>query len=402
MTRVLFVDDERRILDGLRRQLRSLRTDWSFAFSDSGPAALGLMDEEPFDVVVSDMKMPGMDGAELLRRVSVTHPHTVRIVLSGHADREAILKAVGPAHQYLAKPCDADQLRETISKACALRRILGNDALLAVVSQIETLPSLPGLYVEVREALQNERASRPQIAKIISSDIGMSAQLLKVANSAFFGTKRSISDVSSALAYLGLDTVQALVLTAGVFRQFEGQARDLMSLETIWAHSLRTARLASALARAEGFDARRVDGAFASAILHDVGKVVLLSGLPDEYAEVLAIQASEGCTTAEAERRIFGTSHGEVGGYLMGIWGLPDSILEGVAYHLHPNDFPLDEISHVTLVHVADAYAHDPWEGDPGDTRPCLDHAYLDRIGVRGRLADWARTCAESEEATDE
>jgi len=393
MTRVLFVDDEQRILDGLRRQLRGLRDEWEMEFRTSGADALIAMSESPFDVVVSDMKMPGMDGATLLTRVSQEHPETIRIVLSGHSDREAILKSVGPAHQYLAKPCEPEVLRATISRACTLRRILQDEGLKALVSKIDALPSLPSLYEEITTALQDDGASLAEVGKLIKQDIGMSAQILKVVNSAFFGIKREVSDIQTAISYLGLDTIQALVLSGGVFRQFEGQELELFSLEGLWSHSQKTAHMARALAKAEGMEKPQMDQVFVSAMMHDVGKLVLVAGVPDLYREVLA-RCSEGVRTSVAEREVLGANHGEVGGYLMGLWGLPDSVVEGVAYHVAPNTFPIDEVSQVTLVHVADALAHAPWEPGQDLASHGLDEAYLTRIGGVDRIPEWSRACA--------
>ena len=141
--RILFVDDEPNVLSGLRRMLRSMRREWFMAFAHSGLEALAMLDDTPFDIVVTDMRMPGMDGAALLKQVMHRHPKTVRIVLSGQADREEILRAVGPIHQYLSKPCDAETIKATLTRACALDGLLPDDHLKELISKMETLPSLP-------------------------------------------------------------------------------------------------------------------------------------------------------------------------------------------------------------------------------------------------------------------
>ena len=111
MRRILFVDDDPRILEELRDMLRPQRHDWEMAFAPSGDAALALMQASPFDVIVSDMRMPGMDGAALLARVRQEYPQVVRIVLSSHTELSTALRVVPVAHQFLAKPCDAEMLR---------------------------------------------------------------------------------------------------------------------------------------------------------------------------------------------------------------------------------------------------------------------------------------------------
>ena len=137
MKTLLFVDDEPRVLQGLQRQLRPMRHEWDMNFVESGRQALEFMAAQPVDIIISDMMMPGMDGSQLLSEVLKRHPQTVRIVLSGHAEREAVLRLVGPAHQYLSKPCDADELRKAIVRAFSLRDLLGNEQLKRLTTRIE-------------------------------------------------------------------------------------------------------------------------------------------------------------------------------------------------------------------------------------------------------------------------
>ena len=124
---ILFVDDEQNVLDGLRRMLRPLRSEIELTFANGGSNALELMVEHPFDVIVTDMRMPGMSGGELLDEVAKLHPQTVRIVLSGQSSAEKILQSLGPTHQYLSKPCRADKLLGTMKRALRLSELLRNE-----------------------------------------------------------------------------------------------------------------------------------------------------------------------------------------------------------------------------------------------------------------------------------
>src|SRR6185436_18972197 len=142
------VDDEALVLQGLQRMLRPWRDEWEMEFVDSGAEALERMAQLPFDVVVSDMRMPGMNGAELLGEVMRRHPKTVRLILSGHADKDLILKCVGSTHQYLAKPCDAEALKATVLRAASVENTLHDEKLQALVAQMDNLPSIPSLYVQ--------------------------------------------------------------------------------------------------------------------------------------------------------------------------------------------------------------------------------------------------------------
>ena len=149
--RILFVDDEANIREGLRRSLRPLRQEWDMRFAADGQEALRLLAQEPCDVLVSDMRMPGMDGLQLLEAVSKRHPEMVRIVLSGQADRDTAIAAVGPAHQYLNKPCDAQTLRDTIDRALTLRTRISSQAIAGLVAKTGALPSVPHVYLDLKK-----------------------------------------------------------------------------------------------------------------------------------------------------------------------------------------------------------------------------------------------------------
>src|ERR1017187_10087736 len=154
MRNILFVDDEPRVLQGLQRKLRVMREEWQMDFVESGPKALEFLATSPVDVLVTDMMRPGMDGAQLLTEVMKRHPDTIRIVLSGHADREAILRLLGPGDQYLSKPCDAEELRNAITRAFALRDLLSNQRLKQLATRIKSLPTMPALYAQLTEELR--------------------------------------------------------------------------------------------------------------------------------------------------------------------------------------------------------------------------------------------------------
>src|SRR5881628_650660 len=182
------------------------------AFVGSGPEALDLLATSPFDVIVSDMRMPGMDGAQLLAEVMQQHPEIVRIALSGQSSREAVLKAVGLTHQYLSKPCDPETLKATVARTSALRELLTNATLKGFMSGMKSLPCLSSLFCEVVEVLSLPNTSIHKVSRILAKDVEMGAKILQLANSAFFGLRHRVDDLSQAIALLGVDTIKSLVL----------------------------------------------------------------------------------------------------------------------------------------------------------------------------------------------
>ena len=390
--RILFVDDEPLVLKGLQRMLRGMRKDWEMYFIDSGHKALTILDKFRFDAVVTDMRMPEMDGAELLNAVMQNHPDIVRIVLSGEMDQEMILKTVRSSHQFLNKPCEPDLLKLTLKRAFALRNILNNQQLKKLVAGIDSLPSLPTLYLEIMEELQSPSSSFKKIGAIISRDIGMTAKILQMVNSAYFGLCRKITRAEEAVSYLGMETVKSLVLSAKIFSQFDQRRMAFFPMDDLWNHSLQTGMCARAVATSEQFDKETADGAFMASILHDLGKLVLGHNLPGPYQQVLARSSSQDRLVCDVEEEYLETTHAQIAAYLMGLWGMPDMIVEAIAFHHNPAFAPgQNEI--LTAVHAANALAREDSRSPEAEGVRSIDLDYLEKVGLQDRFAVWQRTC---------
>ena len=393
MKRLLFVDDETRILQGLQRQLRVMKDEWQMDFVDSGPKALAFLAANPVDVLVTDMLMPGMDGAQLLTEVMNRHPHTVRLVLSGHADREAVLRLVGPAHQYLSKPCNPEELRAAISRTFQLRGLLASEQLKQLASRIPCLPSLPSSHAQLTQELQKPDPSVEVVAEIISRDIGITTKILQLVNSAFFGLPQPATNIMDAVVYLGLANMRALVLSTQLFSQFDSRMIKAFSIDGIARHCWMTGVLARRLADFEQHNPKISDQCFLSGLLHDIGYLILAGALPEQYARVLQTAKETGRPVWEVERAELGASHAEVGAYLLGLWGLPAPVIEAIAYHHRPADAAHRAFSPVIAVHVADAFAHGLMPTQPEQAGIEIDKEFLAGIGLDGRIESWREHC---------
>lgn len=395
-TRILFVDDDPAVLQGLGRMIRSLRQDWELAFASSGREALTTLAGKRFDVIVSDMRMPGMDGAELLAEVMRRHPHMVRIVLSGQAEQETILRTIGSTHQYLWKPCDPETLRRTLVRACALRGMLAADSLRQLVSRLAVLPSPPALYLAVLEECRSPRASVVRIADIVAQDVAMSAKILHLVNSAFFGRRRRITSPLQAVQLLGLNTVKALMLSTHVFAEFRGATKTAEFVDRLHEHSLTASACARLVAAAERCREEVVDDAAVSALLHDTGELILAANLPDQHEQTLRVAEARGILVSAAEVEVFGATHAAVGAYLLGLWALPDAVVEAVAFHHAPGSCANDRFGPLTITHVADALAQELTHGDTSGEVTTIDEDYLERLGLADRLPVWREACHEA------
>jgi HD-like signal output (HDOD) protein len=371
--RILFVDDELAVLDGLQNLLRKQRSRWDMVFAPSGARALEELERAPFDVIVSDLRMPGMDGSQLLQRVKELHPGVARIVLSGHAEREMMVRALPVAHQFLSKPCDAEYLRVVIERTCNLQALLGDDAIKRVVGKLDKLPSVPGAYWELTRAVAAPDVKLADVAPIVERDPAMAVKVLQLVNSEYFGLSQPVMSIRHAVTYLGAELLKGLALTASVFATVDHEPPGF-SLERLQQEALLAARIARRMI-GEG---PAVEEAFTAAIVRDIGKLALALELPELYAQVLTGTASG--ARVEAEQRTLGVTHAQVGAWLLGLWGLPFPIVEAVAYHHEPGRVAEGSREVLAAVHVADVLV-------TGDGP--LDHAFLERAGLLSRLSRW-------------
>ena len=385
--KIMFVDGEERVLSGLRRILRPLHEEWDICFASSGEEALAAAAATEFDLIVSEIRMPGMDGVSLLDEVRERHPDVVRIILSGYSEQMDTLRATGVAHQYVAKPCEAGLLKETVDRSSSLRRDLHNPQLLAAVTRTKSLPSPPALYAQLKQELASQDPSLARVGDIVARDPAMSAKILQIVNSAFFGLRRRVADIRHAVSLLGIDTIMALVLTTHLFQQQRFPASQQAVLDQLWMRSLSVAQLARALMAKNGSRAL-AEEAFLAGLLHDCGKLVFAANWPAEFVRV----EREGGDRA-TEQAAFSADHAFVGAYLLALWGLPDDIVEAVAYHHEPSQSQNRSFSALTAVHVA----HVLDDGAAPGARPEFDATYLAATGLGDQVDEWLGVAADVE-----
>lgn len=389
---ILFVDDDSNILDGIRRMLRPLREVYDIRFCENGVLALQAMAEQPADIVVSDMRMPGMDGAELLTAIQQHHPHAVRIMLTGQADDRAVLKTVTVAHQFLAKPCASERLKEVLARAAALHGQLTNGHLKNLVTGIGSLPSLPSVYAKLQETLKDPEASLDDVAAIIEQDLAMTAKLLQLVNSSFFGLYRKVDSPARAVKLLGLDTIKVLVLNIQIFSEFKA-ASQKAALAQLWQHSMAVAHCSKKIAAAACDSLELINNSFIAGMLHDIGRLLLLSQLGGDYAQLMQGAEKQGVRLEAEETSRLQTTHADIGAYLIGLWGFNGDIIEAIAFHHHLHLLKADSFTAALAVHLAD---HAYYLGYPDQLHgppPPLDTGHLERVGCREVAMEWIAQC---------
>ena len=396
MKRILFVDDEKNVLDGVRRMLHSSRNEWEMEFVTSGQAALQACNSRAFDVVVSDLRMPGMDGADLLGQIRDLYPATARIILSGYSEIALAARAVHVAYRVLAKPCDPVDLKATIGRVCTLQDVLNKPVLQTIIGTLGELPSLSSTYIALNNALRDDNVSLSGIASIIEQDIAMSAKILQIVNSAFFGLSQRVSCLEHAVSYLGMDTIRTLALYSEAFRAFVPDKRIPASLwEATQRHSQRTVTIAGTFPLTR----KMAEVTRMASLLHDIGTLVLATVVPDQFCSVLANMNAECVSQSDSEATLIGATHAEIGAYLLGLWGIDNIIVEAIAHHHHPARIISTSFDCSVAVYLADLLAHEI-DAHPDDAEGLelseSDRSELSRLGYFDKFPEYRRKAVEA------
>jgi HD-like signal output (HDOD) protein/CheY-like chemotaxis protein len=394
--RVLFVDDDACIPGGLADALRRRPPGWDTRFAHGGQAALDAISGQRFDVVVSDLGMAGVDGIAVLERAREHQPEAVRIVLSGGAERGAALAAARVAHRYIARPFREEDVRTAIDRAWRLRSLLREEGWRRAAGGVMALPSCPRIYTELTELVAAPDATAVDAAGLVERDVAMTAKVLQLVNSAFFGPGRRISRMPEAIHYLGLNTLRALVLHAGAFEAF-APTRPIEGFDVgaLQHRSHLAARIARGIAR----DLAEREEAFTASMLHGVGLLLLARTDPLDFGLALAEAQATGRPLHEVEYARHGSSHAELGAYVLGLWGLPDPIVEAVAHQHRIDRLPEPSLDVALAVHVSAALAGELVPEAVAAAAGTLDAATLEAAGAAGSLRAWrafAATAAAS------
>lgn len=378
MHRILFVDDEPRILTGLRRMLRSQRNEWEMEFAEGGIEALDLLRKAPFDVVVSDARMPQMEGSQLLEQVRDEFPDTVRMILSGQCSRSSVLRCVEVAHQFHSKPCDSETLKNSIRQICCFKDCVGDQTIREAVSKVASLPSRPAAHAALIEELAEDRPPVGRVAEIVRSDVAQSLKLVQMVSTGFFGTPQTTVEVGRAVELVGCETIRALASLPSVFRVATSTEADRSILDEVNEHSQSIAAAARAVAESATDCRQTVIRAHVAGMLHEIGALVWnrLSAVEPGNAE-----------------RMSEESGFRAGGYLAALWGLPKEVAQAIGCHQNPSQCDCDGFTALTAVHVAHASAA---TGSDCHSRCELDMDYLERTGCVDKLGQWRDICHAS------
>lgn len=390
--RLLFVDPDPNALDAYKRLLKAMRSTWSASYAANGREAIQIMRKLKPDAMITELNMKIENDADLLKAVQKFYPDVIRIVISSESDTQAetILQATQSAHRFLAKPCKGEALLGSIEQAVELRKILNSRELREITSGMPYLPSLPQLYHELITAMESPLVSVSDLGDIIARDVSMTTRVLHLVNSAFFGLPRQISNPHEAAVMLGLNVLKSLILYVKLFFAAPESRIPGFSLDDMWSHSSLTARLSREIARDLGSDNRKQEEAFLAGMLHDIGKLLLMEH-PRYIDQVMHLLLdNDELTFSEAEYQKFSTSHAEIGAYLLGLWGLPDPVVEAIACHHRPTQIPGETSPVLAAVYLANLLLC----REAGDDLEC-DETLLKQEKIKSLLPNWQKQASK-------
>ncbi len=352
---VLFVDDEKNVVSALKRMLYSYRKEWELNFAESGLEALEILKKQKIDVIVTDIRMPHMGGDKLLKIIKDEFPEVIRITLSGFAEDRTTLHTARVAHQAIAKPADPEEIISTLKRAFKLRECLNNNKIQRLFNNLEQIPSLPEIYLELENEILSNNSSLKKISEIISKDPLITAKILQLTNSAFFGFPLRVNNIEQAVNFLGINLIKSLILTIKLFKLIDEDGPKAKFYQSIWQHSNKVALMSKKIAKIKSFNKELQDDMFLAGLFHDIGKLILAENLDNYIETVNRTMQEENCSYVEAERKFLDTDHAHLSAYLLGLWGFPDPIIAPILFHHEDIPLRIENLSANNVLRISDS-----------------------------------------------
>ncbi len=391
--KALFVFNPNNSSEQIPGYLQLCKNEYTCFEADTIEKAKTIIEAESINIVIAILELPDGTGTDLHKYICENHNSIIRFLYTEDNDKSIVYNSAGYIHQYMNQECKPAQFIQIVKNAFGLKSVLANEDLHNRISGITNLPNPPEIYNQLVTELQKEDPSVRNVADLIKKDISITAKVLHMVNSAFFGLPTHVENPLHAVNLLGIDTVQSMVLTAGVFNLFKDPGIPGYSVESIYSNSLAVGTSSRHLANAFGLMTKHTEDALMAGMLHDIGKLVMLSYFPEEFKQSVKLSTEKEIPLFEAEKHILGVSDAEIGAHLLSLWGLPNSILEAIALHYNPNNAPAPITNVLTAVHLGYALNYDIQNNIRKENLSAVDMEYLDKLNLSNNIESLKNFC---------
>lgn len=352
-TSILFVTTDEKLMSELIRNIVPIQDDYTIFFADNGERCLQILANNKIDFVFSSANIIMPTGANILNEIKRLFPEVIRFALVPNLDNQTVAQISQYVHQLVPPPYTKETIVERIQRTLHIQKILNNEKVVNLVKNTTTLPSLPEIYIQIEQETAKPDFSLIKIANLISKDPNLTAKILQIVNSAYFGLQKEVTNINFALSYLGVNVIKSLIFYIHLFSHFKITSENRKHLEKFWQHSLVVASNSYHLANKYLQEKYEIDSSYTAGVLHDVGKFILLNTYT--YPQnIILLAEQKAIDNLEAELEIYECTHAEIGAYLLGLWGFPLHIVEAVAYHHQPSLLNKSKLNLATIIHLAD------------------------------------------------
>ena len=369
---ILFVDEDKSILDEIKNEILSM--EFKFFFATSGEKALEILFDNNINILVTEINLPKMDGIALLKKVKSLYPGIIKLVLSRAINEKFINRMVdlNLLKAFICKPWKENELMATIEDLIEIDNKLNNEYIKDIIYSSNKLPTLPVIYKELNKLIEDDKSDIDDIIKLINTDQVTASRILRIVNSSFYGIKTGA--VKTAVINLGLLSLKSVIITSEIFK-----AEGCNYVELLWEHSCLTNNMTIFLY--EYIYKKPIPDSYHSAgLLHDLGKVLLYKMFELKYEKVIKIKAENpDISLSLCERNVFNFSHEELGATVLSNWELPSSIVETALNHHFPEKGTKQHRAILSIVHIADYYS---WKQIDDKYLPELKQKAFDYLGV--------------------
>jgi putative nucleotidyltransferase with HDIG domain len=391
--KILFVDHDQRWVN-IYQTVFYTSKEWDCYYADDVLGAIDFLNYIQFDLIVTDIALPLFDGTQLLEYVKNRYPDVIRLILTDCDSIDNYLQVVRLAHQFLRKTESVQQIEEIIQNMYRLHRLVINKKARRMVGALDSLPSLPDAYYQLKDELNRSEPSLKKIGEVIESDVGLSTTVLKIVNSAFFTLPQQVTTPSQAVVLLGTEIIKSMVVTAHIFSHFE--EKDIcQSVTVVMKHSQMVAGFAGHICEHHGVREKTRDTVVMAAMLHDIGRLIFEAYLHEKYQKALNISNVTSESLSESERNVLGVDHADIGAYLLGLWGFRFKTVEAVAFHHSPRRIQSDSNMLLSILHVADVVALEKLDSDASFGTEYIDQTYVEKHIGHQRWDEWRTLCLE-------